>query len=320
MQDDVMAVRRARWNGVTVSAAPSVAMLPLSLVNVFFLGEAGSGDREWVVVDTGLQGSAQQILNAAQRRFGEHSRPSAIVLTHGHFDHVGSASELAEHWDCPVYVHELELPYVTGMASYPPPDPTVGGGLMSALSWLYPRGPVDLAGRVRKLPDDQLIPGKPEWRWIPTPGHSPGHVSLFREVDRVLIAGDAFVTQAQESALGVLTMAPKVRRPPAYYTPDWDAALESIQGLRDLEPNIAMTGHGVPMYGRSLQTELADLVERWLTDSRPRHGRYTHVPAVSDQSGVVSVPPPPLKKYRTAAIVCGVFVGLAAYSRLRHRR
>ena len=47
---------------------------------------------------------------------------------------------------------------------------------------------------IHKLPDDNSIPGFPEWKYIHTPGHTPGHVSLFREKDKVLIAGDAFVT------------------------------------------------------------------------------------------------------------------------------
>ena len=42
-------------------------------------------------------------------------------------------------------------------------------------------------------PSDGSIPNMPGWQWIHTPGHSPGHISLFREKDRSLIAGDAFV-------------------------------------------------------------------------------------------------------------------------------
>jgi glyoxylase-like metal-dependent hydrolase (beta-lactamase superfamily II) len=65
-------------------------------------------------------------------------------LTHGHFDHVGPLETLAEEWDVPVYAHALEHCYLNGTESYPPPDSTVGGGLMSLLSPLYPRKPVDV--------------------------------------------------------------------------------------------------------------------------------------------------------------------------------
>ena len=66
--------------------------------------------------------------------FGHGNRPAAILLTHGHFDHVGALKTLAEEWDVPVYAHTLELPYLTGRSSYPPPDPSVGGGAMAAMS------------------------------------------------------------------------------------------------------------------------------------------------------------------------------------------
>ena len=87
----------------------------------------------------------------------------------------------------PVYVHELELPYVTGRRSYPPPDPSVGGGMMSILSPLYPRAPIDVRRSVEMLPDDGSVPGLPGWTWLHTSGHTDGHIALFRKRDRTLI-------------------------------------------------------------------------------------------------------------------------------------
>jgi glyoxylase-like metal-dependent hydrolase (beta-lactamase superfamily II) len=71
---------------------------------------------------------------------------------------------------------------------------------MARLSPLYPRGPVNVSGRLRALPADGSVPGMPGWRWVHTPGHTPGHVSLWRESDRTILAGDAFITTRQESA------------------------------------------------------------------------------------------------------------------------
>ena len=76
----------------------------------------------------------------------------------------------------------------------------------------------------------------PGWHWVFTPGHTPGHVSLFRAADRTLIAGDAFVTLRQESALAVLSRRQEVRRPPAYYTADWIAARHSVEKLAAYGP------------------------------------------------------------------------------------
>ena len=92
-------------------------------VNVCFVGAAGAGDREWVLIDAGLPGSAGKIRRAAGRLFGDGARPAAIILTHGHVDHIGAIHTLARDWDAPVYAHELELPYLTGRSAYPPQDP-----------------------------------------------------------------------------------------------------------------------------------------------------------------------------------------------------
>lgn len=285
-----------------------VVCIPLSLVNAYLVGPAGAPDRTWILVDAGLWTSEPTIVEAAADWFGPDSRPGAIVLTHGHFDHVGVARRLAERWDAPIFAHEQEMPYLTGRSSYPPPDPAVGGGAMSFLSRFYPRGPFDLRGRIRPLPADGSIPILPEWRWIHTPGHAPGHVVLFRDSDRTLLAGDAFVTQVQESALSVLTRSPvHVHRPPAYFTPDWAAARKSVESLTWLRPEVAATGHGLPMYGELLREQLERLVLDW-DDLVPAHGRYVRQAAVTGPEGVIRVPPAVVDPQ--LAIVAGV--GLAA--------
>ena len=129
--------------------APEVSYLLDKMVNVVFVGPPNAGDRGWVLVDAGLPGSASKIRDAAGRLFGEGVRPAAIVLTHGHVDHIGAIHTLSAEWDVPVYAHELELPYLTGRSAYPPPDPFVGGGMMSPISMLFPRGPINLGERAR---------------------------------------------------------------------------------------------------------------------------------------------------------------------------
>ena len=74
----------------TRQIAPDLAYRQIAIVNVVFWGRSGAGDGGWVLVDAGLPGSAAAIRTAAQARFGGTGRPAGIVLTHGHFDHVGA--------------------------------------------------------------------------------------------------------------------------------------------------------------------------------------------------------------------------------------
>jgi glyoxylase-like metal-dependent hydrolase (beta-lactamase superfamily II) len=300
----------ARQDGWPREVASDLAYLRTGIVNVYFHGKPKARDRGWVLVDAGLYGWTGSIVEAAARRFGPSSRPSAIVLTHGHFDHVGALPELAGRWDVPVYVHELEMPYVTGRSSYPPPDPTVGGGAMASLSWLYPRGPIELGGRARPLPADGSVPGMDGYRWIHTPGHSPGHVSFFRDDDKTLIAGDTFVTVRQESLLAVTAQAPEMHGPPAYFTCDWKSAATSVRELAALEPRVAATGHGVPLAGPAMLADLHELARDFQHRAVPSHGRYVHQPALTDADGIVTIPPD--VGHPIGALAAGLGVGLAA--------
>jgi glyoxylase-like metal-dependent hydrolase (beta-lactamase superfamily II) len=255
--------------------APDLAYRRLMIVNVVLVGAPPAGDRNWVLIDAGVFGSKSAIKEAAEQRFGAGARPSAIVMTHGHFDHVGVLEDLAEEWDAPVYAHELERPYLDGRQSYPPADPWVGGGLMALLSPLYPRSPVNVGARLRTLPADGSIPPMPGWRWLHTPGHALGHASFWRERDRALIVGDAFVTTGQESAYEVAVQEPEMHGPPRYFTPDWTAAEASVKKLADLEPELVVTGHGRPMQGSGMRAALHELARNFRAVAVPKDGRYS---------------------------------------------
>jgi glyoxylase-like metal-dependent hydrolase (beta-lactamase superfamily II) len=282
--------------------APDVWGMKNVMVNVYMIAYQEGELDAWALVDAGLSSSPEHIFRMAEDLFGKGTRPSAIILTHGHADHVGGLKEILGRWDVPVYAHRLEIPFVKGKSAYPPSDPFAGGGIMPFMAWAFSRRPVQLTS-VKEI-SSAVLPG---WSVVHTPGHTPGHISLYRERDRVLIAGDAFVTTQQESLLSIVMQSRKLCGPPRYYTIDWIQAEKSVKRLAALEPRIAATGHGKPMKGKRLQRELHELADNFKERAVPLLGRYVPRPALADERGIVYVPP-----LRTAALaaVGGVLLGI----------
>lgn len=307
--------------------APGVAWTPTSFVNVYFIGEPGG---PWALVDTGIPGFAPKIRAEAAARYGPDARPEAIFLTHGHFDHAHNALALANHWDVPVYAHRLELPYLTGHSDYPPPDPTVGGAI-AMLSRVMPYGGRDLGGRLRVLAPDSENSGAPggdtgtlpgsfgDWRWLHTPGHSPGHAVFYRASDRTLIAGDAIATMNMDSYLGLALKPREVSTAGAPFISDWDAYARSVVSLATLAPSTLGCGHGLPIAGPELADELERFTARF---TPPRHGRYVAEPAHTDERGVDWLPPAPvdLFPYLMGAGAVGLALALTLYPKEPPRR
>ncbi len=252
------------------------------IANVVFYGMPQAGDRNWVLIDAGVIGGKSIIRRVAEARFGAGARPSAIVMTHGHFDHVGALEDLAAEWDVPVYAHPVEHPYLNGQAAYPPGDPSVGGGLIASLSALYPTRPVNVAARLQVLPEDGNVPGMPGWKWLFTSGHSPGHISLWRQSDRALIAGDAFVTTAAESVYATAVQTPELHGPPRYFTINWGKARSSVKALAALDPEIVVTGHGRAMRGAEMNQALHRLAADFTRLAVPEQGRYLDHPVTAE--------------------------------------
>jgi glyoxylase-like metal-dependent hydrolase (beta-lactamase superfamily II) len=275
--------------------APEIGWLPVSFVNVYFVGRPG--DR-WVLVDAGLPGRRSQIAAAAEARYGTGARPEAIILTHGHFDHAGSAPALAELWDVPVYAHPLEIPYLTRNSPYPPQDPTLGGAIAFA-SRFMPRHAPDLSGVVRPL-TNEAVPGVEGWRWLFTPGHAPGHISLFHDETRTLIAGDAFATMNMDSFIGFVTKRPEISIAGAPFHYDWGASHASVEKLAELRPRYVAAGHGRPMINAIRK------LERFARSYKARPGRYAVEAARTNEEGFVWAPPAPFDVLPPLLVIAGI--------------
>lgn len=236
--------------------------------NVYLIRSGSS----WILVDAGWFGSEKKIRAAAESVFGPETRPTSMVLTHLHPDHSGATAALAERWGQPAYVHPDELPLAAG---YQP------AYAIPLDRWLIPvirRLPKktqakiaagsDLTAVVQAFDPEAGIPGLLGWEAIHSPGHTPGHIGLYRREDGVLITGDAVLTVDLNSLLGVLTGRQGVFGPPRYSTWDRPTAQRSIAALATLEPNVLATGHGpvrVEQATQALQALAAgqDVPARW---------------------------------------------------------
>lgn len=258
-------------SGKTRAVAPAVAYYTNQIVNLIMIGAPGES---WVLVDAGMPASATDIINAAEERYGANNPPKAIVLTHGHFDHVGSIVNLLEKWKVPVYAHPLEFPFLNGSQDYPEPDPTVSGGMLAKISTYYPHEATDIREVLQELPAGGSIPCLPDWKYLHIPGHAPGQIALFRERDRLLISADAIITVQQDSLYKVLVQKEEVCGPPVYLTTDWDLAKTSVEKLVALQPNTMIPGHGTAMSGKELTEGLQNLIKNWSEVALPAHGKW----------------------------------------------
>ena len=279
-------------------------------VNVYFIETGTPG--EWVLIDTGLPGSAKSIIAAANKLFFPGTRPTVILLTHGHVDHLGAARELADHWQVAVVAHPLELPYLIGQALYPPRDPTVGGSL-AFMSRFFPAQLPNLGQRVQALnTDEPAAPYLPGWRWLHVPGHAPGQLAFFRDDDRTLIGADAFATCHHDSIPAVLLDRPKISRAGTPFNYDWAASRQSVQTLADLAPLAIGCGHGPIITGPEAAVGLRALADNYPV---PAHGRYVTEPARTDANGVEHLPPAPKDQLpvQAALISAGIVVAGVAW-------
>lgn len=143
-------------------SAVDVTGLPLGALdtNCWIVSDGVGGPL--VVIDPA--GEADVLLSAIG------SRPvEAVVLTHGHFDHLGAVSELVEATGAPVLVHAADASVIT--------DPEANGGLGFGFEHVSPAAS-------RELRDgDTVEAGGLRLEVLHTPGHTPGSICLFAPAD-----------------------------------------------------------------------------------------------------------------------------------------
>ncbi len=194
-------------------------------------------------MDTGIKPSAGKIVEMLEGR-----SISAIALTHAHGDHAGAMKRLAARFGVAVWCGAADREAAeTGRLVLSPklnrPRLTTVGNAAAG----FDGTPV-----ARTLAEgDSLTAG---FTVLDTPGHSPGHISFWRERDRTLICGDVFFN------MHVLTTIPGLRQPPDLFTPDPAKNRESERRLAALEPGTVGFGHG-PVISDDAARKLRDFVQ-----------------------------------------------------------
>src|SRR3954447_8318008 len=213
----------------------------------YFLVEGDDGRVS--VVDAGHPSSWGSFEDALRRIGKTTDDVDSIVLTHGHFDHVGFSERARRELDIPVYVHENDVPLTRHpwrydherprslyFATQPQALPIVAAYVKSRSFWAPP------VGEVKRFSNGSLpVAGSP--KVIPTPGHTLGHVALhFPDRDAVIV-GDAFVTLDPYTA----RRGPRLVARAA--TADSERALRTLDALAETGARTAYVGHGEPWTG-----------------------------------------------------------------------
>lgn len=193
-----------------------------------------------ILVDGGISMMTKRIIAAIDQL---QSGPlKAVVLTHGHSDHVGSIAGILKQRKVPIYAHRIEMPYMEGKLPYP--------GRKRAAQSVAP-------GIAVPLPQSdcgELLPFG-ELRPYLTPGHSPGHVVYYHEKDGVLLAGDLFTSKKG-----------RLNKPMPMFTADMGEAISSSVILRELKPVRLEVCHGGPVINPAEQ--LDEYLQKFSTNAR----------------------------------------------------
>lgn len=261
--------------------ATGVYRLPVHGSNVYFVQSGTS----WVLIDAAWANSGGLIRRTAEALFGANAPPTAILLTHTHPDHSGAAVDLARVWNVLVYMHPRELPLRAGeiaVVEQHPAGPLDKWIVLPLMRMMPARARETMRAHgdafqaiARPMEPGIGVPGLPEWECISTPGHSPGHVAFFRPSDRVLIAGDAVLPLNLNSLWDLLLRKRRVSGPPYISTWSWPIAKESVATLARLEPSVLACGHGAPLTGAGIATELREFAERFATPRAAQEASHT---------------------------------------------
>jgi glyoxylase-like metal-dependent hydrolase (beta-lactamase superfamily II) len=214
-------------NGVYVLPIARSPQEPESVLNLTLIVDEQNGN---TLVDAGLPDQMEAI-SAALVEAGIGVRDlRRIIFTHQDLDHVGSGVALVRQSGARVLAHPADVPYVEGSRRPLKPSPAMLDQRPQMRKVLERLEPVGVDERIENGTRLDLAGGT---KVISTAGHTPGHISLYLERSKVLIAGDALT--AEKGSLN---------GPNPSMTLEMSTAIQSIRSLADLEIDTIVCYHG----------------------------------------------------------------------------
>ena len=217
---------------------------------VFFVGAP-----EYTLIDAGTPGKADRILSALAHIGVQPLHVKRIILTHHHWDHVGSLLELKRRTGAQIVAHARDADYIAGKRVRRAPRPLLGRVAYGLFGLLGAQNLQNVEVE-RLVNDGERIGG---FTVLHTPGHTPGHVCLLR--DGYLFTGDLLYATAGA-----------FRETPHIFTADVPTARASIRRVAQLDFQILLSSHHAPtVFGaaekvRALANKLGMIPESGLVD------------------------------------------------------
>lgn len=203
--------------------APDVYLLrgtPDYMINAYLIGD--------VLLDAGTRMATNGILRQLKGR-----KITAHALTHAHPDHQGASKAVCDTLNVPLWCGEADVAAMESGDMHGQIPRNIITRLQDRF-WTGPAHPV-----AKALREGDVVAG---FTVINTPGHSPGHVSYWRESDRTLILGDV------AKNIDFFTMCRSLSEVPHIFTIHLAQSRQSIQKLAALKPRTVCFGHGKPLY------------------------------------------------------------------------
>ncbi|MCL6528390.1 MAG: MBL fold metallo-hydrolase [Thermaceae bacterium] len=199
------------------------------------------------LVDTGFPGMIGDLEAALEEPDLKLRDLRRVILTHQDLDHIGNAAEIVRRSGAKVLAHAADTLYIEGkLKSIRTPQPAVLEKMPAEIRAVLERGaePVHVD---QQLEDAEMLDLAGGVRVVFTPGHTPGHLSLYLEKDRILIAADA--VRAHAGQLLPLAESPHL---------DMLEAARSLDKLAGLDIETLVAYHGGVVRG-DIQAQLTKL-------------------------------------------------------------